>query len=268
MTTSKQGLSKIDFTKLTSLPKFKSSSLVVRKKEFHYDQHVFVMTVELVPWNGWLAAMDASGKWYSGRPCDAMDTQAEIHDICKKVDAFIESELAAMNEPNWVDVKWTEVERLARSGASLQWLHSYSGLFRVLPSSKEESEVGIDGVRYQVDTRTVPIGVNLYEPEWVPVSWLYVDHLLFSGTTVEYHVQDTGEWVKKLNGPGFRADSYRGDKKTFPAGHAKLNISPEQTDAVNSRGSIRSLLEDRCPFGTDAMTAIRRLADILDERIK
>jgi len=103
-------------------------------------------------------------------------------------------------EPAWATLKWTEVERLDKAGAHVQWSrHHITG---EKPEWRErdgndQGAAGFANLAYRVDLRTVPDGVELYEPDWVEI--------VVGG------------------GPG---EKYRADRKTFPAGY-EANPSPE-----------------------------------------
>lgn len=268
-------LSKIDFTKLTSLPKFQDSELRVAHDKFWnpFRGIGIVVTVRDAD-NLWIAALDESGKWYSGLNFCDLDTHAEIHSICKQVDAFIESELAAMNKPNWVDVKWTEVERLSSRGARVQYQVRITGW-----RDREAFSFGRGGVScgiYRVDTKTVPDGVELYEPQWVNVSWDKVERIAKTETRIQTFDSSEGNWderpemLKGKHGSSFT--KYRFDAKTLPVGLSVEQVTGDSTPvadpiATSDHGPIRAEFENRLTTSTGYPESIHVLVDILDEKL-
>jgi hypothetical protein len=205
-------LLKVDFTKLV-LPEWKQRNCVVRISAED-------VTVEWMLVPGWVAKK-LSGVWLYATDCSSFDELLELKKVSEKVDAFIATELKKL-EPDWVEVKWTEVDRLRKAGVHVPHTNALLGL--LVPHGDAP---GVGGFTYHVDVKTVPAGVNLYEPEWIDVPWQDVERLQRGGArvqvkpgwccpSVEYSERSTGnyELIRAENGA-----LYRADRKTCPDGY-------------------------------------------------
>lgn len=122
-------------------------------------------------------------------------------------------------EPNWTDVRWTEVERLARLSVDMQ--ASDTGANGPWWSGDHLCGVDATETKYRVDAKTVPDGVALYEPDWTPIHWTDADVLVKAGATVEMDIKNTPRfgWARKPTGAGACSTmQYRVDAKTVPDG--------------------------------------------------
>ena len=209
-------LSKIDFTKC------ELSSPCLEAKRI--GQEVAICDNSPGSNGSALAVKTSSGDWIwalqiSGRK---LDTCINIVSAAAKVDAFIASELAKL-EPEWVEVKWTEVERLCGRGCVVQFMSSREKWETLDGQHWDES--GVSGNRYQVDKKTVPAGVKLYEQEWIDVPWIDVEALQRGGARVQGK-EDLidSEFIDRLpcryeSIDKTGATKYRADRKTCPDGY-------------------------------------------------
>jgi hypothetical protein len=230
--TQKQDLTAIDWTKL-DLPKWKGIPAKIQAHDGALDVTYLGVTYT----DGAYLLRSTEGVWTLA--FYAVTSQAgfqEFGSIPYKVDQFIETELARLNAPEWVEVKWTEVERLQKAGARIQLKKRGSSDENFVdrePCGYEWICRG-DVVEYQVDLKTVPVGVALYEPDWVDVFPGEVRRVQGLGIRVqcknpnkdgddfEYHPVD--EWI---GCPDWR---FRADRKTFPAG---FELSPKVKSEPN-----------------------------------
>jgi len=276
MTVDKQpDLSKIDFEKLNrKLPNFKGQRLRAEFEIFSQQPISAFIQIHEVPSRGWIAYRDESGEWHRGVGDTGFSALLELHAICKQVDAFIESELAEINKPNWVDVQWTEVERLEKAGAHVQY-KTYDSRWTDRRYSDQRT-VGDRLTSYQVDLNTVPAGVALYEQEWVNIDWDKVERI--AKTETEIQVFDVGaqEWVDRPNccrgDKGDLVINYRFDAKTLPDGLSVEQVTAETPPTtpsvtVQSIGPVRAEFNSRCPPYTEFSDAIKGLADIIDRQL-
>jgi hypothetical protein len=258
-------LSKIDFSKLDGkLPKFEGCDLFV-KREASWNNYFgvnLVATLYATDKSTWFAALSEFGNWYCNGTSTHLALQVELYSICKQVDAFIGSELAAMNEPNWVDVQWTEVERLEKAGACVEILGIYHHWNRRHADFRYTT--GFSNDRYRIDLKTVPVGINLYEPEWVAVPWRDVEMLVKCRTTVQ--LRGYAGWAPKTSGDGHPQWDYQADAKTFPAGYI-----PKPDAAQQNPEPVKPLwdeIREKCVAGDSAFTVIQELCNILDSRME
>jgi hypothetical protein len=204
-------LSKVDFTKLV-LPEWKQRNCVVRISAED-------VTVEWMLVPGWIAKK-LSGVWLYATDCSSFDELLELKKVSEKVDAFIATELKEL-EPEWVEIKPSEVGRLRKAGANVRHVMSedvVKGLLGNVIARVHGAEL------CAVDVKTVPPGVKLYEPEWIDVPWQEVEELDKRGATTMARAADcrTDDWVSRGALRGYTGSSkftYRADRKTCPDGY-------------------------------------------------
>ena len=208
-------LSKIDFTKC------ELSSPCLEAKRI--GQEVAICDNSPGSNGSALAVKTSSGDWIwalqiSGRK---LDTCINIVSAAAKVDAFIAAELEKL-EPEWVEIKPSEVERLRKAGARVR--HEMSE--EIVKNIMGDVVARVPGAELcVVDLKTVPVGVKLYEQEWIDVPWIDVEALQRGGASVQGK-EDLidSEFIDRLPCRYESIDKtgtskYRADRKTCPDGY-------------------------------------------------
>jgi hypothetical protein len=161
--------------------------------------------------------------------CTVTGFVEKLLELRSKVDAFIAAELAKLNAPEWVEIKWTEVERLQRTGASVRHKKRGSADDNFI-DREPRSYDGIcsnGNVTYQVDLKTVPDGVALYEPDWVEVSAADLAFLDHSKVHTQVRKGPENIWTDRLWGGILPIPhQLQADRKTFPTGYEPTKLTP------------------------------------------
>jgi len=157
----------IDFGKLT-LPEWCDFNLHIKldmgrptimSDGRHSDPRVAFLALD-----GWAASPGTDGH--------LLTELDQLRAICAQVDAFIETELAKLNAPEWVKVPWGDAEELRNAGATVEyvqadcvafWVASAPGYWPAKPSL----------FKFRADRSTLPagyvLGVGFAEAKAEPV---------------------------------------------------------------------------------------------------
>lgn len=234
-------LSKIDFTKL-KLPEWCDGELRVRfdgaRAFLDNNSKHECSEVAFLACDGWAAGKAANGY--------RLDELASLQSICAQVDAFIAAELAKL-EPEWVEIKPSEVERLRKAGARVR--HEMSE--EIVKNIMGDVVARVPGAELcVVDLKTVPAGVNLYKPEWIDVPWIDVSSLGRFKSCIRAKVN--GAWLslddycKRFNRI-HDTHKWQADRKTCPPGYEPTK--PEAATADETK--LLSTLCTKDPYDTE-----------------